>query len=88
MSYIRWVVTWNSKTFIIFSRKLGFAATVYCVWQKQNAKIFAGISRNSNLVFDQIEEIIHEKLNIVRNFPTTDENIKIQRAWKVNNMES
>jgi hypothetical protein len=56
--WIRWVtITWN-KTFRNFSRKLGFAAKVYCVWQEWNARIFVGMSRNLNLVFDQIEGII------------------------------
>jgi hypothetical protein len=87
--WIRWViVTWNGKTFRKFSRKLGFAATVYCVWQERNSWIFAGISRNSNLVFDQIERIIRDKLDLMKNMPTTDENIRIQRDWKVNNIES
>jgi hypothetical protein len=80
--WIRWVAVSN------FSRKVGFAATMYCVWQEQNSRIFAGISRNSNLVFDQIKGIIHDKLNLMRNVPTTNENIKIQRAWKANNVES
>jgi hypothetical protein len=44
--WIRWViVTWNGKTFRNFSRKLGFTTTVYCVWQEQNARIFAGMSK-------------------------------------------
>jgi hypothetical protein len=56
--WIRWVtITWN-KTFRNFSRKLGFTAKVYCVWQEWNARIFVGMSRNLNLVFDQIEGII------------------------------
>jgi hypothetical protein len=80
--WIRWVaVTWIGKTFRNFSRKLGFAATVYCVWQERNAKIFAGMSRNLNLVFDQIEGIIRDKLNLMRNVPTTNENIRIQRDF-------
>jgi hypothetical protein len=60
---------------------------VNCVWQGQNARIFAGISRNSNLILDQIKGIIHNKLNMMRNVPT-NENIRINRAWKVNKMES
>jgi hypothetical protein len=40
------------------------------------------------LVFDQIKGIIHDKLNLMRNVPATNENIKIQRAWKANNVES
>jgi hypothetical protein len=76
--WIRWVtVTWNGKTFTNFSRKLGFATMVYCVWQEQNARIFAGMSRNLNLVFDQIERMIRDKLDLMRNVPATDENIRI-----------
>jgi hypothetical protein len=37
---------------------------------------------------DQIEGIIRDKLNLMRNVLVTDENIRIQRAWKVNNVES
>jgi len=87
--WIRWVtVTWNGKTFRNFSGKLGFIATVYCVWQKRNASIFVSMSRNSNLVFDQIKGIIRDKLDLMRNVPVTNENFRIQRAWKVNNVES
>jgi hypothetical protein len=50
---------------------------VYCVWQEQNARIFAGMSRNLNLVFDQIERMIRDKLDLMRNVPATDENIRI-----------
>jgi hypothetical protein len=46
------------------------------------------MSTNSNLIFDQIEGIIRDKLDVMRNIPATDKNIKIQRAWKVNNVES
>jgi hypothetical protein len=46
------------------------------------------MSRNSNLIFDEIEGIICDKLDLMRNVPTIDENIKIQRAWKVNKIES
>jgi hypothetical protein len=46
------------------------------------------MSRNSNLVFDQIEGIIRDKLDLMRNVPATDENIRIQRASKGNNIES
>jgi len=80
--WIRWVIVSN------FSRKVGFAAIVYCIWQERNSMIFAGISRNSNLIFDQIKGIIRDKLNLMRNVLATDENIRIQRAWKANNVES
>jgi hypothetical protein len=87
--WIRWVtITWNGKTFRNISRKLGFTATVYCVWQEHNARIFTSMSRNSNLVFDQIKRIICDKLDLMRNVLATDENIRIQKAWKVNNVES
>jgi len=37
--WIRWATTvsWHGKSFVNFSRKLSFAATVYHVWQEQNA---------------------------------------------------
>jgi hypothetical protein len=39
--WIRWAtVTWHGKSFINFSRKLSFAATVYHVWQEWNARMF------------------------------------------------
>jgi hypothetical protein len=87
--WIRWAtVTWHGKSFINFSLKLGFAATVYYIWQERNARIFAGMSRTPNLVFDQIECIIREKLDLMRNALPTDENIRIQSAWRVNNIDS
>ncbi|KAL3570877.1 hypothetical protein D5086_028126 [Populus alba] len=52
-------VSWHGKSFVNFSRKLGFAATVYCIWQERNARIFADVSKASNLVFDQIESCSH-----------------------------
>jgi len=67
--WIRWgTVTWNGKTFRNVSHKLGFAATMYCVWQERNARI------------------IRDKLDLMINVSATDENIRIQRAWKVNNV--
>ena len=81
-------VSWHGKSFVNFSRKLGFAATVYCIWQERNARIFADVSKASNLVFDQIECIIRDKLVLMRNVQQTDENIRIQRLWRVNNMDS
>jgi len=87
--WIRWAtVTWHGKSFVNFSRKLGFVATVYYIWQERNARIFAGMSRTPNLVFDQIECIIYEKLDLMRNAPPIDENIRIQSAWRVNNIDS
>ena len=87
--WIRWAtVTWHGKRFVNFSRKLGFAATVYCIWQERNARIFADVSKASNSVFDQIECIISDKLVLMRNVQQTDENRRIQRLWKVNNMDS
>jgi hypothetical protein len=85
--WIRWAtVTWHGKSFVNFSRKLGFAATVYYIWQERNARIFVGMSRAPNLVFDQIECIIREKLDLMRNALPTDKNIRIQSAWRVNNI--
>jgi len=87
--WIRWAtVTWHGKSFVNLSRKLSFVATVYHVWQERNARIFAGMSRTSNLVFNQIECIIHDKLDLMRNVLPTNENKRIQRAWRVNNIES
>jgi hypothetical protein len=39
------------------------------VWQEQNARIFAGMSRTSNLVFNQIECIIRDKLDLMKLLP-------------------
>ena len=66
-----------SKSFINSSRKLSFAATVYHVWQERNARIFARLSRTSNLVFNQIECIIRDKLDLMRNVVPTNENKRI-----------
>jgi hypothetical protein len=56
MNGFRWTtVTWHGKSFVNFSRKLSFAATVYHIWQEWN------------LVFDQIECIIRDKLDLMRN---------------------
>ena len=63
-------------------------ATVYHVWQERNARIFAGMSRTSNLVFNPIECIIRDKLDLMRNVLLTNENKRIQRAWRVNNIDS
>jgi hypothetical protein len=84
----RATVTWHGKSFVNFSRKVGFTATVYDIWQERNARIFAGMSCTLNLVFDQIECIIREKLDLMRNALPTDENIRIQRTWRVNNVDS
>ena len=70
---IRWAtVTWHGKSFVNLSRKLSFAATVYHVWQERNARIFARMSRTSNLVFNQIECIIRDKLDLIRNVVPTN----------------
>jgi hypothetical protein len=68
--------------------RIDFAATVYHVWQERNARIFARMSRTSNLVFNQIECIIRDKFNLMRNVLPTNENKRIQRAWRVNNIDS
>jgi len=60
----------------------------YHVWQERNARIFAGMSRTSNLVFNQIECIIRDKLDLMRNVVPTNENKRIQRAWRVNTIDS
>jgi len=37
--WIRWAtITWHGKSFINFSRKLGFAAIVYYIWQERDAR--------------------------------------------------
>jgi hypothetical protein len=85
----RWAtVTWHGRSFVNFSRKLGFAAIVYYIWQERNARIFAGMSRTPNLVFDRIECIIREKLDLMRNALPTDEDIRIQSTWRVNDIDS
>jgi hypothetical protein len=87
--WIRWaIVTWHGKSFISFSRKPGFAATVYYIWQERNARFFTGMSNTLKLVFDQIECIIRDKLDLMRNVLPTYENTRIQRAWRVNNIDS
>ncbi|KAJ6904471.1 zinc-binding domain-containing protein [Populus alba x Populus x berolinensis] len=87
--WIRWAtITWHGKSFVNFSHKLGFTATVYYIWQERNVRIFAGVSKTSNLVFDQIECIIRDKLVLMRNIQQTDESIRIKRLWRVNNMDS
>ena len=37
-------IFWHGKSFVNFSRKLGFAVIVYCIWQERNARIFADVS--------------------------------------------
>jgi hypothetical protein len=79
--WIRWTtVNWHGKSFINFSRKLSFAAIVYHIWQERNAKIFAGMSKTLNLVFDQIECIIGDKLDLIMNVLSTYENKTKQKA--------
>ena len=42
--WIRWAtIIWHGKSFVNFSRKLGFAPTVYCIWQERNARTFVEI---------------------------------------------
>jgi hypothetical protein len=77
----------HGNSFVNFSHKLCFAATVYHIWQEQNARIFAGMSRTLNLIFNQIEYIIRDKLDLMRNVIPTNENKRIQRAWRVNNID-
>ena len=60
----------------------------YHVWQERNARIFAGMSRTPNLVLNQIECIIRDKLDLMRNVVPTNENTRIQRAWRVNTIDS
>ena len=49
---------------------------------------FAGMSRTPNLVLNQIECIIRDKLDLMRNVVPTNENKRIQRAWRVNTIYS
>jgi hypothetical protein len=87
--WIRWAtVTWHGKSFVNFSRKLSFAATEYHAWQERNARIFAGMFITLNLVFNQIEYIILDKLDLMRNVLPTNENKRIQKSWRVNNIDS
>ena len=79
---------WHGKSFVNVSRKLSFAATVYHVWQERNARIFAGMSRTPNSVLNQIECIIRDKLDLMRNVVPRNENTRIQRAWRVNTIDS
>jgi hypothetical protein len=41
-----------------------------------------------DLVFNQIECIIRDKLDLMRNVVPTNENKRIQRAWRVNTIDS
>jgi hypothetical protein len=50
--------------------------------------LLARMSRTSNLVFNQIECIICDKLDLMRNVVPTNENKRIQRAWRVNTIDS
>jgi hypothetical protein len=61
---------------------------VYYIWQEWNARIFAGLSRTSNLVFDQIECIIRDKIDFMSNVLQTNENIRIKRLLRVNSIDS
>jgi hypothetical protein len=55
------------------------------MWQKRNARIFAGKSKGPQLVFNQVEGFIREKLDLVRNVPITQERIAIHQVWKLSN---
>jgi len=50
---------------------LGFAVIVYCIWQECNARIFAINFRCPNSIFNQVEMIIYDKIDLVRNVPAT-----------------
>ena len=74
--FIKWAtLTWKGTTFRKFSCKLGFAAMVYCIWQEQNARIFVGKSSCPNVVSNQIERVIHDKLGLLRNVTTNEETL-------------
>ena len=55
-------------------------------WQEKNSKGFK--KRLRNLVLNQIECIIRDKLDWMRNVVPTNENTRIQRAWRVNTIDS
>jgi len=61
---------------------------MYHVWQERNARISVGMPRTSNLVFNQIKCIIRDKVDLMKNVLPIDENKRIQRAWRVNNIDS
>lgn len=50
---------------------LGFAVIVYCIWQECNIRIFAINFRCPNSIFNQVEMIIYDKIDLVRNVQTT-----------------
>ena len=74
-----------SVSFII---RIDSLATRETIIAERNARIFAGMSRTPNLVLNQIECIIRDKLDLMRNVVPTNENTRIQRAWRVNTIDS
>jgi hypothetical protein len=70
---------------VAYSFKQSFAASVYCIWQERNARIFAGKSKSPQLLFNQVEGFIRDKLDLVRNVPITQERIWIHQVWKLSN---
>jgi len=55
---------------------VNWVSQLQCIISGKNG--MQGMSRTSNLVFDQIECIIRDKLDLMRNVLPTDENIRIQ----------
>jgi hypothetical protein len=87
---IRWAtVTWHGK-WVSSIFLVNWVSQLQCIMYGKNGMqgCFAGMSRTSNLVFNQIECIIRDKLDLMRNVLPTNENKRIQRAWRVNNIDS
>ncbi|GFY85694.1 hypothetical protein Acr_04g0004320 [Actinidia rufa] len=51
----------------VISKKLGFEATVYCIWQARNARIFEGkISQKSGIIRDiKIQRVISGNISVI-----------------------
>ncbi|KAI8019315.1 Pre-mRNA-splicing factor ATP-dependent RNA helicase DEAH1 [Camellia lanceoleosa] len=63
------------------AKKLMLTCTIYCIWQKRNARFFSSICTPANVVVRKVESLVRCRLLFVNNFKEDGDNDWFMDSW-------
>ncbi|KAI7987830.1 Pre-mRNA-splicing factor ATP-dependent RNA helicase DEAH1 [Camellia lanceoleosa] len=64
----------SSHSLATSAKKLMLTCTIYCIWQKRNARLFSSVCTSANVVVRKVESMVRCKLLSVNNFKEDGDN--------------
>ncbi|CAL5334206.1 unnamed protein product [Camellia sinensis] len=63
------------------AKKLMLTCTIYCIWQKRNARFFSSVCTPANVVVRKVESLVRCRLLSVNNFKEDGDNDWFMDSW-------